>query len=91
MSGSIKLVTEIPGPGSRALVARRAAAVSAGAAHLTELGVDAPHPGGLGGAYSGNPLACVAALTTIAPIDEALTVRAEAVDEVAAAASAPAG
>lgn len=39
MSGSIKLVTEIPGPNSRALVARRAAAVSAGAAYLTELGV----------------------------------------------------
>ncbi len=27
--------------------------------------VDAPHPGGLGGTYSGNPLACVAALEAI--------------------------
>jgi 4-aminobutyrate aminotransferase/(S)-3-amino-2-methylpropionate transaminase len=39
MSGSIKLITEVPGPRSRELVARRAAAVSAGAAYLTELGV----------------------------------------------------
>ena len=30
----------------------------------TEL-LDAPHPGGMGGTYSGNPLACVAALATI--------------------------
>lgn len=27
--------------------------------------MDAPHPGGLGGTYSGNPLACVAAVETI--------------------------
>ena len=27
--------------------------------------MDAPHPGGLGGTYSGNPLACVAALEAI--------------------------
>lgn len=27
--------------------------------------VDAPHPGGLGGTYSGNPLACVAAIEAI--------------------------
>jgi 4-aminobutyrate aminotransferase / (S)-3-amino-2-methylpropionate transaminase / 5-aminovalerate transaminase len=27
--------------------------------------MDAPHPGGLGGTYSGNPLACAAALETI--------------------------
>jgi 4-aminobutyrate aminotransferase/(S)-3-amino-2-methylpropionate transaminase len=27
--------------------------------------VDAPHPGGLGGTYSGNPLACVAAIDAI--------------------------
>jgi 4-aminobutyrate aminotransferase/(S)-3-amino-2-methylpropionate transaminase len=27
--------------------------------------LDAPHPGGLGGTYSGNPVACVAALRTI--------------------------
>ena len=37
--GSIKLLTDIPGPRSRALVQRRAAAVSAGAAHLTDLGI----------------------------------------------------
>lgn len=27
--------------------------------------LDAPHPGGMGGTYSGNPIACVAALETI--------------------------
>ncbi len=32
--------------------------------------MDAPHPGGLGGTYSGNPLACVAALEAIAQITE---------------------
>ncbi|MGI9646620.1 MAG: aspartate aminotransferase family protein [Ilumatobacteraceae bacterium] len=37
---SIELVTEIPGPKSRALVARRAAAMSNGAAHLTDLGIE---------------------------------------------------
>lgn len=31
--------------------------------------MDAPHPGGLGGTYSGNPLACVAALAAIDQID----------------------
>lgn len=36
---SIKVVTDIPGPKSRELVRRRAAAVSAGAAYLTELGI----------------------------------------------------
>lgn len=30
--------------------------------------MDAPHPGGLGGTYSGNPLACVAALEAVATI-----------------------
>ncbi len=30
--------------------------------------MDAPHPGGLGGTYSGNPLACVAALAAIEAI-----------------------
>ncbi|MEM7336271.1 MAG: 4-aminobutyrate--2-oxoglutarate transaminase [Chloroflexota bacterium] len=30
--------------------------------------VDAPHPGGLGGTYSGNPLACVAAIEAIKTI-----------------------
>ncbi len=38
--GSIQLVTEIPGPKSVELVARRRAATSQGAAFLTELGVE---------------------------------------------------
>jgi len=37
--GSIHIQTEIPGPASRALVARRAAAICGGAAYLTELGI----------------------------------------------------
>lgn len=37
--GSINLVTEVPGPNSRALVERRAAAICSGAAYLTELGI----------------------------------------------------
>ncbi|MEO1287600.1 MAG: aminotransferase class III-fold pyridoxal phosphate-dependent enzyme, partial [Chloroflexota bacterium] len=32
--------------------------------------MDAPHPGGLGGTYSGNPLACVAAIEAINMISE---------------------
>ena len=32
--------------------------------------MDAPHPGGLGGTYSGNPLACVAALEAIDQITQ---------------------
>ncbi len=32
--------------------------------------MDAPHPGGLGGTYSGNPLACVAALEAIRQISD---------------------
>lgn len=32
--------------------------------------MDAPHPGGLGGTYSGNPLACVAALGAIDIIED---------------------
>ncbi len=32
--------------------------------------MDAPHPGGLGGTYSGNPLACVAALGAIDQINQ---------------------
>jgi len=31
--------------------------------------LDAPHPGGMGGTYSGNPVACVAALETIRMIN----------------------
>ncbi|HUP17730.1 MAG TPA: 4-aminobutyrate--2-oxoglutarate transaminase [Acidimicrobiia bacterium] len=32
--------------------------------------MDAPHPGGLGGTYSGNPLACVAALEAVDQINQ---------------------
>ena len=39
MAGSIKLVTEVPGPKSLELVARREAAVPDGAAKLTPLGI----------------------------------------------------
>jgi len=44
--------------------------------------LDAPHPGGMGGTYSGNPVACVAALETMKLINtpEFLS-RAEAVGE----------
>lgn len=42
--------------------------------------MDAPHPGGLGGTYSGNPLACVAAVEAIKVIsDPAFLARATAV------------
>jgi len=42
--------------------------------------MDAPHPGGLGGTYSGNPLACVAAIEAIEMIRQrAFLARAEAV------------
>ncbi len=41
--------------------------------------MEAPHPGGLGGTYSGNPLACVAALAALDTItDPAFLARAEA-------------
>jgi len=44
--------------------------------------MDAPHPGGLGGTYSGNPLACAAALATLDEIaSEAFLARARAVGE----------
>jgi len=44
--------------------------------------MDAPHPGGLGGTYSGNPLACVAAIEAIDTIREpAFLARATAVGE----------
>lgn len=42
--------------------------------------MDAPHPGGLGGTYSGNPVACAAAVEAIKMIsDPAFLKRAEAV------------
>ena len=44
--------------------------------------VDAPHPGGLGGTYSGSPLACAAALEAVNIIrDPAFLARANAVGE----------
>ena len=44
--------------------------------------MDAPHPGGLGGTYSGNPLACVAAIEAIDTIREpAFLARAMAVGD----------
>lgn len=44
--------------------------------------LDAPHPGGLGGTYSGNPLACAAALEAIRILREpAFLARATAVGE----------
>lgn len=44
--------------------------------------MDGPHPGGLGGTYSGNPLACVAALEALKTIaDEGFLARARAVGE----------
>ena len=44
--------------------------------------MDAPHPGGLGGTYSGNPLACVAALAAMDQIaDPAFLGRSAAIGE----------
>lgn len=44
--------------------------------------MDAPHPGGLGGTYSGNPLACVAAIEAIEMIRKPeFLARAQAVGE----------
>ena len=42
--------------------------------------LDVPHPGGLGGTYSGNPIACVAALETVKLISSpAFLARAQAI------------
>lgn len=44
---SIEIVTEVPGPNGRVLVARRKAAISAGSTHLTDAEVlDALTPAG---------------------------------------------
>ncbi|HKU80874.1 MAG TPA: aspartate aminotransferase family protein [Candidatus Tumulicola sp.] len=43
--------------------------------------VDAPAPGGLGGTFAGNPVACAAALATFDLIDEAFLARARAVGD----------
>ncbi len=43
--------------------------------------MDAPAPGGLGGTFAGNPVACAAALEVFALMDEAFLARARAVGE----------
>ena len=43
--------------------------------------MDAPLPGGLGGTYAGNPVACAAALATLDIMDDAFMARAESVGE----------
>ena len=48
-----------------------------GKAHI----MDAPAPGGLGGTYAGNPLACAAALATLDIIDEAFLARASEIGD----------
>ncbi|GAA3066865.1 MULTISPECIES: 4-aminobutyrate--2-oxoglutarate transaminase [Actinomycetes] len=47
--------------------------------------MDAAHPGGLGGTYGGNPVACAAALGAIETIEaEDLTAKARRIEEIAA-------
>jgi 4-aminobutyrate aminotransferase/(S)-3-amino-2-methylpropionate transaminase len=41
--------------------------------------MDAPLPGGLGGTYAGNPVACAAALATLEIMDDAFMARAGAI------------
>lgn len=41
--------------------------------------MDAPEPGGLGGTYAGNPLACAAALATLEIMDDAFLARAQTI------------
>ncbi len=43
--------------------------------------VDAPEPGGLGGTFAGNPVACAAALATFDIIDDAFLARAREIGE----------
>jgi 4-aminobutyrate aminotransferase/(S)-3-amino-2-methylpropionate transaminase len=43
--------------------------------------MDAPQPGGLGGTYAGNPLACAAALAALEIMDDAFLARAQTVGE----------
>ena len=43
--------------------------------------MDAPEPGGLGGTYAGNPVACAAALATLDLMDEAFLAHANVVGE----------
>ncbi len=45
--------------------------------------MDAPHPGGIGGTFSGNPLSCAAALGVFAEIESGqLLTRAQAIGEI---------
>ncbi len=48
--------------------------------------MDAPEPGGLGGTFAGNPIACAAALEVLEIMDDAFLARARAVGERIAAA-----
>ena len=48
--------------------------------------MDAPEPGGLGGTFAGNPVACAAALAMLEIIDDAFLARARAIGERIAAA-----
>lgn len=43
--------------------------------------MDAPEPGGLGGTYAGNPLACAAALATLEIMDDAFLERARVIGD----------
>ncbi len=43
--------------------------------------MDAPEPGGLGGTYAGNPIACAAALATLEIMDDAFLERARVIGE----------
>ena len=43
--------------------------------------IDAPEPGGLGGTFAGNPVACAAALATFDIIDDAFLARAREIGE----------
>ncbi len=43
--------------------------------------MDAPEPGGLGGTFAGNPIACAAALAVLEIVDEAFLARARVVGE----------
>lgn len=43
--------------------------------------MDAPEPGGLGGTYAGNPVACAAALATLEIMDDAFLARAQEIGE----------
>ena len=47
--------------------------------------MDAPHTGGLGGTYGGNPIACAAALAALDAFEGGLIERAQRIEEVAMA------